>query len=693
MTGEKFYSNGINGKTGDYLLPPLTPGEMSKIVQEESLDENRSQELKRWHQHVTHKHLGPREGIDPKDLSQTGWGVIFAFEDQKKVPAYKEALKDLLDLRREQAGDYYREYTGEDAYRKGETKTEFLERHFIGPGPADPVKMPYYLLIVGDPDKIPFSFQYQLDVQYAVGRIHFQTMEEYFGYARSVAMAEKGQITLPKRASFFGVQNEGDMATELSAMHLIEPMAQNLDDDLCDKGWKIQHVTPAEALKSRLTNLLGGDETPALLFTASHGMGFPIDDPRQATHQGALLCGDWPGPEKWQEEIPQKFYLAADDIGDDARLLGLLSFHFACYGAGTPEKDDFFHRVFKQPKEIASKPFLSRLPLRLLGHPKGGALAVIGHVERAWGCSFIWKNAGSQLAVFEDTLKRLMNGHPVGSAVEYFNQRYAELSTRLTEDLKNIDYGKKPDDLELSFVWTANNDARNYVILGDPAVRLCLGETSDIHQRQTISPVETEETEAAMNEKTFETSHEFIKTKKIGSASHKNLSYLPRPSQADQDPELHAAWREHIIAGFKHNEEMFKKVLEAFMKPYQSTVWMYRILFAIGVLSFLVAAVMSALTKEASFAMIFGGLGIAAFLSYFISRPLQALEENLQFITWLGVVYNTYWTKLANMTDPATIQEDLQTATRDATAEIEKIIVKHSELRAKRPGIGNKQEQ
>jgi hypothetical protein len=135
---------------------------------------------------------------------------------------------------------------------------------------------------------------------------------------------------------------------------------------------------------------------------------------------------------------------------------------------------------------------------------------------------------------------------------------------------------------------------------------------------------------------------------------------------------------------------MFRQVLEAFMKPYHSTVTMYRILFGMGVFSFLVAAGMSAWTKESSFALIFGGLGIVAFVSYFISRPLQALEENLQFITWLGVVYNTYWTRIAYMMDQATVQKDLQEATKDATNEIEKIIAKHAEVSGKRPGLAEK---
>jgi hypothetical protein len=74
--------------------------------------------------------------------------------------------------------------------------------------------------------------------------------------------------------------------------------------------------------------------------------------------------------------------------------------------------------------------------------------------------------------VFDSALTELMRGVPVGHAVEYFSDRYAALTTDLEALKEDARFGATPDPLEMSGLWTARNDARNYVLLGDPAVRV-----------------------------------------------------------------------------------------------------------------------------------------------------------------------------------------------------------------------------
>ncbi len=461
--------NGIDAETGAYGIPPMSGEELSRFVQGAELPEN-LQELRFRHQTRDQLHYGVREGVDPKKLDEAGWGVIFAHDGD---PAVREALQPLLELRREQTGESQFEiYDGAAGYRPGEAKAKFLARHGAGPGPADPQTVPYYLLIVGSPEKIPYRFQSQLDVQYAVGRIHFDSVEEYANYAASVVAVERGQVRLPRRACFFGVRNDDDKATSMSSRRLIKPVRRHLRDKQTD--WQVSAFLREEATKANLSRLLGGEETPALLFTASHGVEFRLDDKRQVPHQGAILCQDWPGPKAWKGKgITQDFYFSGDDISADARLLGLICFSFACYGAGTPQHDEFAKQAFQDHRQqIAPHAFLGGLPKKMLGHPKGGALAFLGHVERAWGYSFLWEGAGTQTAVFESAIDRLLDGHTVGSAFEFFDQRYAELSTTLADELEEADFGVEIDPYELAGMWTANNDARGYMVLGDPAVRL-----------------------------------------------------------------------------------------------------------------------------------------------------------------------------------------------------------------------------
>jgi hypothetical protein len=483
------YFNGIDAETGGYAFPPTSADQVARIAAAsitalETGDAAHLADLKRRQRALTTPDYAPVEGVDPKDLAQAGWGVIFAHDAD---PAVKAALKPLLDLRRSQASRIketrYRELIGGS---DGDTKPEFLDRYGAGGGGAvDPDQIPYYLMIVGSPESIPFAFQYQLDVQYAVGRIAFDTIDDYACYAQSVVEAESGRVKRAKRAVFFGVANQDDLATTLSSSELIAPLARLMQAD--QPLWKIDTIAPSEALKSRLAQLLGGPDTPAVLFTASHGMLFSNGSPLQARNMGALLCGDWPGPSV-RGPVSPDWYFSGSDVSSDASLLGMIAFHFACFGAATPQFDDYTAEDATQPKVLAARPFMANLPQRLLGHPKGGALASIGHVDRAWGYSFKSVNGDAQLRVFKSALKRLLEGHPVGSALEYFNNRYAELSSDLSTTVRSMKYGKQVDPADLSDQWTFNNDARNYVVIGDPAVRLCL---TDDPTQEKQSMIET----------------------------------------------------------------------------------------------------------------------------------------------------------------------------------------------------------
>lgn len=492
--------NGINAATGDYLFTPTDKdikdvamrqlAGISEIHDPKVIDTKPSAKKQLYQSLKIRKenkesHMGVAEGIEARNLSQTGWGIIFAEEDPLATEIY-DALKKLRDHRSKQVKhkEFYKEFLGKFGYWRGDSAVSFLSRHGGSPIAVNPRDgVPYYLLVIGDPYTIPYEFQYQLDVQYAVGRLSFEgnskneILDQYENYANMVVEVETNLVyrNQPRKATFFGVRNDNDRATMLSCDKLIAPLSDVMTTDQQNKGWKINTIKAEEATRNRLEKLVVGEETPTFLFTASHGIAFPPNHPNQIAQQGSLLCSDWPGP-SWREPIPESFYLAGDHISKKATPQGLIAFFFACYGAGTPRTNDFIHHDFEEvPKIIAPQPFIANLPNQLLA--KGVALAVVGHVDRAWGNSFLGKADKPEIQTFQNTLKRLLEGHPVGSAMEYFNQYYATEATKLTKEIFAVHevegiYNPPGLDHNLARLWTNHQDARNYLVIGDPAVRL-----------------------------------------------------------------------------------------------------------------------------------------------------------------------------------------------------------------------------
>lgn len=465
--------NGIDGATGRYLLPAMPLHSFAQAILRETFARDQLGEL-RARRELAVPDFGVVFGRDPEDLAQAGWAMIAA---ESTPPEVLEALAPLCALRESQAMTRFCRRSGAEGYVAGKTKRQFLaDFGMASSAPANPDKFPYYVLLVGGPDHIPFDFQYQLDVQYAVGRLHFDTADEYARYAEAVVAAEERRPVGAARASvsrvgLFGPENRADRATQLSATQLVTPLATEISPP--GQEPQTEAFVGEQATKDRLIELLCGPQAPGLLFTASHGVAFPSGDPRQRAAQGALLCQDWPGPLLWNQPLSENFYVAAADIAEDAKAAPRVVFAFACYGAGTPQADDYAHLLGAPAMPPADAPFLARLPQRLLGHPRAGTLAFVGHIERAWGCSFVSPSAGASRETFWSALQALLMGWRVGHAMEFFDDKYAALAAELSDILNAArNYGKKLDDLAVAGLWTENNDARSYIVLGDPAVRL-----------------------------------------------------------------------------------------------------------------------------------------------------------------------------------------------------------------------------
>jgi hypothetical protein len=92
---------------------------------------------------------------------------------------------------------------------------------------------------------------------------------------------------------------------------------------------------------------------------------------------------------------------------------------------------------------------------------------VIGVVERSHLASYVGADDALQLEPIVNAIIRLIDGYPVGAAMEFFNRRHALLAAELQFA---IDRGE--DVARLRQLRTALAAARHVVLAGDPACRL-----------------------------------------------------------------------------------------------------------------------------------------------------------------------------------------------------------------------------
>jgi hypothetical protein len=415
------------------------------------------------------KHLAVVPTVDRANLAEAGWGVVFAKDID---PGVKIALEPLIKHREQQVANpkLFKIFEGVQGIRPGQSAIDWLGRSGVSLAVVDPSEgVPYYLLLVGSPQQISFELQQVLDTQFAVGRVHFETPAEYESWARAVVAYETG-ATVPhrKQAAMWMPRHDGDAATTMLLKQVGEPFVKS--GLAAGKGYALAPFIDAQATKACLTEILQGKATngpPAVLFTGSHGIEWPRADPAgQRENQGALITQEWTAG----APVKRGQYFSADDVGKDVRLDGMMCVLFACFGGGCPATDSYGSAADGSEIQIAEQALIARLPQRLLSH---GALAVMAHVDRAWSWSFQSGSGLPQPRVLRSAIETLMLGHRAGEAADVFNLQWSTLAALAgMRQRPGAATGAGTSSAGMTNLLIARDDARNYVLLGDPAARL-----------------------------------------------------------------------------------------------------------------------------------------------------------------------------------------------------------------------------
>ena len=183
--------------------------------------------------------------------------------------------------------------------------------------------------------------------------------------------------------------------------------------------------------------------------------------------------------------LPGGRRLTGADVASGAFLPGGVWFSFACFSAGTPARSSYAHwlRQLQAPQLDAladplppgERPFISALPQAALANPQG-PLAVIGHVDLAWSYSFNDQGL-HRTSRYLGVLKTLAEGGRVGVALQALLRYLNETSIELTIHYNTHAMGgsqRPPGPERWAELWMLHQDLANFILLGDPAVRLPL---------------------------------------------------------------------------------------------------------------------------------------------------------------------------------------------------------------------------
>ncbi len=412
-----------------------------------------------------------REILDVGDPRLAGWTFLVNEKDSQRKDLAR-VIKPLAEHRKMADPRQPLLYHGEPA----EEWQDWIVENYLALQ-LEGHKVPQYILILGGPDQVPFGFQSVLNTLAKVGRVCFDPpngLDELRQYVNKVIRLETAsEPTVTRDIVMFAPDAGPQDPTFYSRQYMVEPLAGHIRDSL---GFPVHTLLGYEATKKNLKKSLE-DSKPALVYTASHGLG-AIKEPEkfQRAYNGAICC------QQAGQLTIEDLYSAKDVPLDRPFLEGAVFFQFACFGYGTPAESDYAHWLKGVPERYTKADFVAALPKRLLAHPHG-PIGYIGHLDTAFLQAFtdaddpdIPDRWHARIAPFVSAVDRLLEVQPSGLSLHDMSGIYSVCNAQITNTYDSQQRGKlvwnPKKKARFLDTWIRRNDAQNYMVFGDPGARL-----------------------------------------------------------------------------------------------------------------------------------------------------------------------------------------------------------------------------
>lgn len=468
----------VDYSTNELLFQPIYLDEFGKELLEGA--EKNKDEVNKSADDVVDgaTYLVQSRAAPPDDPIKSGW-TFLVNEHDPKVTQIIEKMSPLAELRQMKTdGPLLFGGEPENHWRN------WLDDNYRTLHINNDDKPPRYVLIVCSENQVPFKFQTLLAAreQAFVGRIEFDKIERLETYIEKVKRIEEGRIPSSDEVAFFatnhGVTQNGCYdGTHYSHFYMEKPLAYDagqLDDVV------VTELVGRDATKTKLMKLLK-ESKPSLVYTATQAMSAPTQMEIQKKVTGGIICD---GQRK--KETINDWLITADDIPSDRPIVeGGIFFQYSSFSYGSPTTSDLVPWLSPQrnvPTKLSEVPFIAEIPKKLLFNPHG-PLAFVGHLDIVLLHSFTDINdpipvedRNNRLEPFAFAVKNILECKPIGYALGGMSGRFSSLSVDISNLYSSL-RTTRPQDPErlmhdLCDTFLRRNEAGNYMIFGDPAVRL-----------------------------------------------------------------------------------------------------------------------------------------------------------------------------------------------------------------------------